>query len=283
MLGASRATEPVGAVGLKSWVLARRGQRALSRGGPGSGAAGRVRQGRKGGILQEVDSQASACSHCQILPASLLDSLPLSLEDRSGLEFLRWGWDAVSRKNQILEGRPNTSKLPSTGLFLSRICPPPQENQWPREGHGDPGEPWSGGAPQGLAGMGGWGKAARPKVLPPRGSLHPSLPFFPAPLKESSAFPSPLFPPHLDPPLSFSPRLHSAPLQCPSPPLLFGRPPRQSPPPRAPARPSAPPRLLERLRLPSRAALRLTQSRAICQRSRPGGASRPAGARVTSD
>ena len=112
----------------------------------------------------------------------------------------------------------------------------------------------------------------------------PSTPFPPllpgTPLT-SSAFSSPLFRPHFGPPLFFSARLHSAPppprLPGPAPPLLFGRPPRQSPPPLASARPSPPPRLLERLRLPSRAALRFARSPAICQRSKPGGAARPAG------
>lgn len=174
-------------------------------------------------------------------------------------------------KPNLLRGvraRPN-STIPLAG---SRVESTPRK-QGPRERRGDP---RGGGTQQGLA-------KSCPKFFPlevPSTLLAPSSRH---PLKQSSAFPSLLFPPYLGPPLFFSPRLYSAPLQSPSPPLLFGRPPRQSPPLRAPARPSAPPRLSERLRLLSQAALRFAQSGAICQRSRRGGAARPAGARVTND
>lgn len=57
-----------------------------------------------------------------------------------------------------------------------------------------------------------------PKFLPPRGSLRPSpSPSSRHPLKQSSAFSSPLFPPHCGPPLFFSARLLSAPLPHPTP------------------------------------------------------------------
>lgn len=99
-------------------------QRALSWGGTDLGVAGRVRRERKGGILQEVDSQASACGHCQIFSTSVSYSLPLSLEDRPGPEFLGWGRGAVSRKSQIFERSPSTSKLSHpTGPLLVRIYP----------------------------------------------------------------------------------------------------------------------------------------------------------------
>ena len=86
----------------------------------------------KGGILQEVDCQASACGHCQIFPTSLSYSLPLSLADRSGPELLGWGWSTVSRKSQIFEGRPRASKLfHPTGRLLGTIHP---ANSCPRSG-----------------------------------------------------------------------------------------------------------------------------------------------------
>lgn len=99
-------------------------QRASSWGGTDLRAAGRVRRERKGGILQEVDSQASACGHSQIFSTSVSYSLPLSLEDRPGPELLGWGRGAVSRKSQISERRPSTSKLSHpTGPILGRIYP----------------------------------------------------------------------------------------------------------------------------------------------------------------
>lgn len=67
--GVPRAFRAVGPVGLNlSPRPAGEEQRALSRGGPAAGQPGPVRRGRKGGILQEADSQASACGHCQIFP-----------------------------------------------------------------------------------------------------------------------------------------------------------------------------------------------------------------------
>lgn len=229
---------------------------------------------RKGGILQEADSQASACGHGQIFSTSFSYSLPLSLEDRPGPEFLGWGRGTASRKSQIFERRPSTSKLShpaglavSWAEFIPKTARPAGRRR---------------------AGVGvGHPRESCSKFLTPRGTLHPSPSSSSQhPLKQFPAFSSPLFPPHFDPPLFFSARIHSAPhtpTPRPSPPLLFGRPRRQSPPPPAPARSSPPPGFWERLPLPSRAALRCARSPAICQRSRPGGAARPAGARVTSD
>ena len=111
VLGASRAARPVGPVGLNLSPRPARTESAEP-GGTGRGAAGWVRRGRKGGILQEVDSQASACGHCQIFPTSLAYSLPHSLEDCSGPELLGWGRGAASRKSQIFEGRRSNSNLP---------------------------------------------------------------------------------------------------------------------------------------------------------------------------
>lgn len=266
--GVSRA---VGPVGLSVSPRPAKSRECRAGAVPTSGQPAGLEQRGKAGSSTKLCSQASAYGHCQIFSTSVSYSLPLSLEDRPGPEFLGWGRGAVRRKSQIFERRPSTSKLSHpTGPLLGRISP---KNCRP----GRALKTRSGGrAPRG---------ASRKLFLPPRGTLHPS----PSSssqhrLKQFPAFSSPLFPPHLDPPLFFSGRLHPAPpLPCTSPPLLYGRPPRQSPPPPAPARSSPPPRFLERLPLPSRAALRFARSRAICQRSRPGGAARPAGARVTSD
>lgn len=118
--GASRAAGPVGlSVSPRPAKSARRGAGAVPTSGPPAGLGE-----RKGGILQEADSQASACGHCQIFSTSFSYSLPLSLEDRPGPEFLGWGRGTASRKSQIFERRPSTSKLSHpAGRLLGRIYP----------------------------------------------------------------------------------------------------------------------------------------------------------------
>lgn len=247
-------------------------ERGPARGGSGRGVVGGVRRGREGGVLLEADSQASACGHGQTRPA------PLFSPSRSPSRI------APSRAPRMGVGHGPQEKPNPRGAsaqvqtFPSRWPAPGRTDprkQWPREGRGDPER--GGDIPRSPL------KAAQSFSPPPR--LPPPLSPLPPGTPRSSlpSFLLPLFPP----PAPSSPVLlrasHSAPLPGPSPPLLFGRPLRQSPPPRAPARPSPPPRFWERLGLPSQAALRGARSRAICQRSQPGGAARPAGARVTGD